>query len=208
MLSEPTCDGADSTPGRALITRYLHMTQLLSSHPSLARLAYIQLYPKIKNGTLDHQLYLRIMTELNTIVTTESNGMDVDGGGIVGEAMGVPDMEWVEETMETERKEVARLDVELRGYMSNLIKESIRVGSLFRLVFWSRAYAHSSPTSPLLNSLPSAETGTMPTRTMPRQESIARRRSTTSIWVWAYWRWVESALLTLLPLLFLLKRRG
>lgn len=56
-----------------------------------------------------------------------------------GEENGIPDMEWVDEVRENERKEAGRLDVELRGYMSNLIKESIRVsqspfqsqGSLF-----------------------------------------------------------------------------
>jgi hypothetical protein len=47
---------------------------------------------------------------------------------------GYADMEWVEEVREMERKESGRLDVELRGYMSNLIKESIRV-SLGCLVF-------------------------------------------------------------------------
>lgn len=47
--------------------------------------------------------------------------------GQSGEENGVPDFEWIEEAQEAERKENARLDVELRGYMSNLIKESIRV---------------------------------------------------------------------------------
>jgi COP9 signalosome complex subunit 1 len=37
-------------------------------------------------------------------------------------------MDWVESARDAERKEGSRLDVELRGYMSNLIKESIRVG--------------------------------------------------------------------------------
>ena len=51
--------------------------------------------------------------------------------GVKGrEEAGVPDMEWVEEARENERREAARLDVELRGYMSNLIKESIRVSWL------------------------------------------------------------------------------
>ena len=48
--------------------------------------------------------------------------------GVKGrEEAGVPDIDWVEETRENERREAARLDVELRGYMSNLMKESIRV---------------------------------------------------------------------------------
>ncbi|WWD20026.1 hypothetical protein CI109_104499 [Kwoniella shandongensis] len=47
------------------------------------------------------------------------------GGG--GEDEGVPDIRWVESVREQDRKEATRLDVELRGYMSNLIKESIRL---------------------------------------------------------------------------------
>jgi hypothetical protein len=47
-----------------------------------------------------------------------------------GEAMGEPNMAWVEAVREKERKEGGRLDVELRGYSNNLIKESIRVGVL------------------------------------------------------------------------------
>lgn len=43
------------------------------------------------------------------------------------EEHGFPDERWITETRDTVAKEVSRLDVELRGYMSNLIKESIRV---------------------------------------------------------------------------------
>lgn len=46
-----------------------------------------------------------------------------------GNARGEIDVEWVESVREQERKETGKLDVELRGYMSNLIKESIRVSS-------------------------------------------------------------------------------
>jgi COP9 signalosome complex subunit 1 len=54
--------------------------------------------------------------------------------GVKGtEEAGVADMEWVEDARENERRESARLDVELRGYMSNLIKESIRVSGENRL---------------------------------------------------------------------------
>ena len=94
-------------------------------------------YKLIKDQTWDHQSYLAIMTRLEHLSAAErKTAMEIevaastDAGwdGIRGEVMGVPDMEWVEEVMEKERKETARLDVELRGYMSNLIKESIRVG--------------------------------------------------------------------------------
>lgn len=48
---------------------------------------------------------------------------------------GFPDERWINETRDTVAKEVSRLDVELRGYMSNLIKESIRVSC--HLSIWS-----------------------------------------------------------------------
>ena len=53
--------------------------------------------------------------------------MDLDGVNGKDELHGGPDVEWMEETADNVRREGGRLDVELRGYMSNLIKESIRV---------------------------------------------------------------------------------
>lgn len=51
-----------------------------------------------------------------------------DLGGAAGEeADGKPDVAWLQAVKEEEKKEILRTDVELRGYMSNLIKESIRV---------------------------------------------------------------------------------
>lgn len=46
------------------------------------------------------------------------------------EAEGKPDMAWVKRVRKEEKKEITKTDVELRGYMSNLIKESIRVSTI------------------------------------------------------------------------------
>jgi hypothetical protein len=43
------------------------------------------------------------------------------------ESQGIPDMVWLNEAREKAKKDNARLTIELTGYMSNLIKESIRV---------------------------------------------------------------------------------
>jgi COP9 signalosome complex subunit 1 len=43
------------------------------------------------------------------------------------EGDGVIDFAWVKRVKEEEKREVTKMDVDLRGYMSNLIKESIRV---------------------------------------------------------------------------------
>jgi hypothetical protein len=50
----------------------------------------------------------------------------------VAAARGDVDVAWVDSVRELERKEGGKLEVELRGYMSNLIKESIRVSSRAR----------------------------------------------------------------------------
>ncbi|WVR08336.1 hypothetical protein IAU60_005389 [Kwoniella sp. DSM 27419] len=67
-------------------------------------------------------------------LTVDESKMDVDSvghragpAGARSEMDGMPDMDWVESVRENERKENSRLDVELRGYLSNLIKESIRL---------------------------------------------------------------------------------
>lgn len=60
--------------------------------------------------------------EDDAMLGVEAFGTDGD------ESDGVPDWDWVYEARENEKKENGRLMVELTGYMSNLIKESIRVG--------------------------------------------------------------------------------
>jgi COP9 signalosome complex subunit 1 len=114
-------------PDRALITRLLHISTLLptssphATHFSLAALR--RAIPHIKK-TWDHALYLRVIHQITLLLhpdpTSSSGGKEEDGS---------PDFDWIEDVKELERKEGGRLDVELRGYMSNLIKESIRVGA-------------------------------------------------------------------------------
>lgn len=59
----------------------------------------------IKKHTLDHELYQAI------VVRTDN----------------VPDESWVEEAARDAQERQVKLEIELRGYQSNLIKESIRV---------------------------------------------------------------------------------
>jgi COP9 signalosome complex subunit 1 len=136
--------------GRALITRLLHIANLILRSPKpsprslgLAREALIHSLPHIKL-TWDWRLYTQVCEMISTTLHPEllkaaPDAMEVEvptpsadngPGGSGSEYEGVVDTEWVEEIKEAERKEVARMDVELRGYMSNLIKESIRVSPL------------------------------------------------------------------------------
>lgn len=126
-----------------MIGRLSYIPTLIFSTPSqspttlaLARTALLRLIPLLR-GTLDVGLYNTALAYLARI-SAESTGagarddsMGADEASAVSgkEAEGIPDNEWIEEAGETERKENSRLDVELRGYMSNLIKESIRVST-------------------------------------------------------------------------------
>jgi len=59
----------------------------------------------------------------------EDGDEPMTGGG--EEAEGKADMAWVHRVKDEEKKEMTKTEIDLRGYMSNLIKESIRVS------FWS-----------------------------------------------------------------------
>ena len=63
--------------------------------------------------------------------------MGAEEGGVVcieervdvEEADGKADSAWIARVKEEEKREMTKTEIDLRGYMSNLIKESIRVSS-------------------------------------------------------------------------------
>lgn len=133
-----------------MINRLRHVALLAESNEAripqplrqLSLAAARRLAGLVKSRTWDTQLYMRITTLIDALINAPQNlaggdAMDIEpavpvaekASGQSGEENGVPDFEWIEEAQEAERKENARLDVELRGYMSNLIKESIRVSA-------------------------------------------------------------------------------
>ncbi|KAK1923869.1 putative cop9 signalosome complex subunit 1 [Papiliotrema laurentii] len=128
--------------GRALIVRLMHIATLVrlplpaNAPPppppllQLMRSALERVTALLKESTWDVQTYTQAITLLDAIDSIERRsqaGMDVDTpSGGAGTGSGA-DMDWVETARENEKKESAKLDVELRGYMSNLIKESIRL---------------------------------------------------------------------------------
>lgn len=142
-----------------MITRLLHIPKILLSRPAttdqslllFARTALLRAIPHIKQ-TWDYNLYFRVIQQINETLgklTRKLPVKDTDSGDeeeedepmadSVGdlrgnEAEGEPDMVWVNSVKEEEKKEVTRTDVELRGYMSNLIKESIRVGHAVQFI--------------------------------------------------------------------------
>lgn len=133
---------------RALITRLLHIPRLVLASPpahpqsiALAKAALIRLLPLVK-ATWDLSTYTRVVSWLDQTAHPEKLGnvslavgdemMDFDAPPSArgSEKEGVADHAWVERVREDEKKEAASLDVELQGYLSNLIKESIRVSCL------------------------------------------------------------------------------
>jgi COP9 signalosome complex subunit 1 len=112
-----------------------------SSLLSFARTALLRAIPRIKE-TWDHALYLRCVAQVGETLSKPAplvpEGADSDDeldddetmGDDGNEAEGKPDMAWVKRVRKEEKKEITKTDVELRGYMSNLIKESIRVSTI------------------------------------------------------------------------------
>ena len=136
--------GSRLTLGRALLTRLTYTTLLLrlpsSFNPPPALLHIIKQAASdsigiITSQTLDRELYARHLNTLDILdlhlkAASDPNAATprlVDIQGLVG-PHAVPG--WYETAEEQLRKESIRLDVELKGYMSNLIKESIRVSGV------------------------------------------------------------------------------
>lgn len=128
-----------------MITRLTHIPNLILAYPAtrdpslvrFARNALLRVIPRIKE-TWDHPLYLRCIAQIGETLgrpapaiphdaDSDDEAEDETMGGEANEAEGKPDMAWVKRVKEEEKREMTKTDVELRGYMSNLIKESIRV---------------------------------------------------------------------------------
>ncbi|EIW72319.1 hypothetical protein TREMEDRAFT_14118, partial [Tremella mesenterica DSM 1558] len=130
-----------SYTGRALIIRLLHVVNFTLSSPSpspssvaLAQTALRRLVPLIKQ-TFDHNAYLYVMNALATINSRNRQSIEDDSvsgssSRRGGELDGVPDWDWVEEVKREERKQKGQLEVELQGYISTLIRESIRLSHI------------------------------------------------------------------------------
>jgi COP9 signalosome complex subunit 1 len=92
--------------------------------------------PHIKE-TWDHKLYLQCISQINLTLgraplraAVDSDGEEEDEpmAGEGEEADGKADTAWIASVKEEEKREMTKTEIDLRGYMSNLIKESIRVG--------------------------------------------------------------------------------
>jgi COP9 signalosome complex subunit 1 len=84
----------------------------------------------IKTQSLDKEAYIRAVVQLDLLENYEAGNSTINDEKI---GLNGPnaDTAWVERVEEEGKREAGKLDVELKGYMSNLIKESIRVSVLF-----------------------------------------------------------------------------
>jgi COP9 signalosome complex subunit 1 len=103
----------------------------------VARTALLRAIPHIKE-TWDHKLYLQCISQINLTLgraplraAVDSDGEEEDEpmAGEGEEADGKADTAWIARVKEEEKREMTKTEIDLRGYMSNLIKESIRVSS-------------------------------------------------------------------------------
>lgn len=98
---------------------------------AFARAAALQAIPVLKAETWDVALYGRLCRQIDATLTggAYDDGMEVDDEHVRSgpEAEGGRDTAWVMQATAAAKAEHQRLSVELNGYLSNLIKESIRV---------------------------------------------------------------------------------
>ncbi|GAA5968772.1 hypothetical protein JCM8115_002084 [Rhodotorula mucilaginosa] len=118
--------------GRNKITRLLHIAR---SSPSLAGPALTLALNAIKDATLDTRLYEDAYYQYRTLIDAIEKGEETDPQAKAwyeqqsGQGSFAPfDRAWFEKAKQEAHSGQDRLEIELKGYMTNLIKESIRMG--------------------------------------------------------------------------------
>lgn len=108
--------------GRARITRLVHIATTAGTLRQAASELAMEVY---KSDTIDTQGYQAAADLRNTT----PQGNPLPAGQLLQE-----DNIWIEETSRAARQEGEKLELELRNYQNNLIKESIRVSMQKRAV--------------------------------------------------------------------------
>ncbi|POY75809.1 hypothetical protein BMF94_1122 [Rhodotorula taiwanensis] len=123
------------TLGRNKVTRLLHVAKL---SPSLAGPALSLALSAIKATTLDTRLYEESYLVYRHFQEALAKGEVTDpqakawyeqhAGGVDGASFESFDKAWIEKSKHEAQAGLDRLEIELKGYLTNLIKESIRMG--------------------------------------------------------------------------------
>ncbi|GAA5912513.1 COP9 signalosome complex subunit 1 [Sporobolomyces salmoneus] len=121
---------ANTWEGRSKVNRLLFIA---SSTPSLAGPALTLALSSIKHLTLDTNLYQEVFQHYRQFINSIEEGKEQDPGAVSwygsvkGREEGL-DRNWLESAKKEASSGKEKLEVELRGYTTNLIKESIRMG--------------------------------------------------------------------------------
>ncbi|GAA5952955.1 hypothetical protein JCM21900_001529 [Sporobolomyces salmonicolor] len=121
---------AGSWEGRSKINRLLFVAH---SSPSLAGPALTLALAAIKEATLDVPLYENTFHMYRQHISAIESGDEQDPtavawyGSVKGNAVSL-DRDWIDKAKREAQSGLDKLEVELKGYMTNLIKESIRMG--------------------------------------------------------------------------------
>lgn len=97
---------------------------IAESCPALAADAYALAATTIMSSTLDTRMYAEAVDGYNNALTQSLNQ---GAPAVKGKQKMALDHRWIEETRRTADATTDRLEVELKNYQTNLIKESIRV---------------------------------------------------------------------------------
>ncbi|KAK4702667.1 COP9 signalosome complex subunit 1, partial [Phenoliferia sp. Uapishka_3] len=124
------CSTALPPSGRTKVTRLNHIA---NSSPSLAGPALTLTLASIKADTLDTTLYESTFSSYRQCVNSIATGENKDPLAVAWhqsvKGKEVPiDRVWLEKTRREAQSGIDKLEVELKGYTTNLIKESIRMG--------------------------------------------------------------------------------
>ncbi|GAA5872623.1 hypothetical protein JCM8547_003712 [Rhodosporidiobolus lusitaniae] len=120
--------------GRSKIPRLLHLANL---SPSLAGPALTLALASIKHLTLDLQLYEHTFHHYRRFIQAVESGEEADPMAVQwlaglreqgGAGEEKADRDWVDKARKDAQSGQERLEVELKGYSTNMIKESIRMG--------------------------------------------------------------------------------
>ncbi|CEQ42214.1 SPOSA6832_03998, partial [Sporobolomyces salmonicolor] len=121
---------AGSWEGRSKVNRLLFVA---NSSPSLAGPALTLALAAIKEATLDVPLYENTFHMYRQHISAIESGDEQDPtavawhGSVKGNEVSL-DREWIDKAKREAQSGLDKLEVELKGYMTNLIKESIRMG--------------------------------------------------------------------------------
>ena len=108
--------------GRTVVDRLIY---IIPYCPGIAAQAFLLALEQIRTMR-DITLYTALLQVYDQTVMT----FGVENGLVPRQELAQTDQRWIEETGRRNQEERAKLEVELKNYQSNLIRESIRVSGL------------------------------------------------------------------------------